>query len=104
MRGSTRRGLLDQHHGWRCEPGVGSFYHYFRGRLERLWAGITIPNAICFSPDGTIAYYCDTPSRTIMRVATDPRNGRPLAAPETFLGPLDGSPMALSPMQMAISG
>lgn len=78
--------------GWRCEPGVGSFYHYFRGRLERLWAGITIPNAICFSPDGTIAYYCDTPSRTIMRVATDPRNGRPLAAPETFLGPLAGSP------------
>lgn len=78
--------------GWKCEPGAGSFYHYFRGKLTALWQGITIPNAICFAPDGTMAYFCDSPTRNIMKVRTAPADGMPLGEPEIFLSQVDISP------------
>lgn len=46
--------------GKRAETGAGSIYRYYRGRVERLFDGITIPNAICFSPDGRQAHFADT--------------------------------------------
>lgn len=70
---------------WQAENGAGSIYRYYRGQLERLWDGITIPNAICFSPDGRTAYFTDTPTRRIMRVDTDPSNGRVLGQPQDFV-------------------
>jgi sugar lactone lactonase YvrE len=37
---------------------------------------ITIPNAICFSPDGATAYFTDTITASLMRVAIDPDQQR----------------------------
>ncbi|OYX01560.1 MAG: hypothetical protein B7Z15_19515 [Rhizobiales bacterium 32-66-8] len=59
------------------EPG-GSVYHYRAGVLTTIKSGIRIPNATCFSPDGRIAYWTDTPTRQILQVATDPASGLPI--------------------------
>jgi len=40
--------------------GAGSIYWFFKGELRTLYTGITVSNSICFSQDGTIAYYTDT--------------------------------------------
>lgn len=77
---------------WDCAPGAGSFYHYFRGRITPLWQGITIPNAICFAPDGTLAYFTDTVTGRLMRVATDPADGRPQGEPQVFASGFGGGP------------
>lgn len=52
--------------GKNTEPGAGAIYRYYKGRLELLYSDITISNAICFAPDGSCAYYTDTPTRRIM--------------------------------------
>ncbi|OCX64503.1 hypothetical protein BFP70_10690 [Thioclava sp. SK-1] len=54
--------------GRRAQPGAGAIYRYWRGTLRSVVQGITIPNAICFSPDGTTAYYADTPQQKIFAV------------------------------------
>lgn len=59
------------------EPG-GAVYHYRAGVLTTIKSGVKIPNATCFSPDGRIAYWSDTPTRKIMQVATDPATGLPI--------------------------
>lgn len=56
----------------------GSLYHYRAGKLTTLKSGVAIPNATCFSPDGKIAYWTDTPSRKIMQCPTDPATGMPI--------------------------
>ena len=43
------------------------------------------PNAICFSPDRTYAYYADTLTCKIMRLALAPQDGWPEGDPEVFL-------------------
>jgi len=78
--------------GWGSEPRAGAWYHYLNGRIRRLWSGVTIPNAACFSPDGRIAYFTDTPTGRIMQVQTDPATGLPLAAPQPFVADLEGPP------------
>src|SRR5690554_1604184 len=60
------------------EASIGSVYHYRAGTLTTLKSGIKIPNATCFSPDGRIAYWTDTPTKKIMQVATDPATGLPV--------------------------
>lgn len=47
---------------------VGSFYQYSAEHgLRRLaLPNAAIPNSICFSPDGAIMYYCDSPQRRIL--------------------------------------
>ncbi|GLQ09417.1 gluconolactonase [Devosia yakushimensis] len=59
------------------ETPIGSVYHYRAGTLTTLKSGIKIPNATCFSPDGTIAYWSDTPTKQIMQCPTDPATGLP---------------------------
>lgn len=59
------------------EIPIGSVYHYRAGTLTTLKSGIKIPNATCFSPDGTIAYWSDTPTKKIMQCPTDPATGLP---------------------------
>lgn len=66
------------------EHGAGAIYWYFRGELRLLYPGITIPNAICFSPDGGTAYFADTETNRIMRVACEPETGLPVGEPELF--------------------
>ncbi len=71
------------------EPG-GSVYHYRAGQLTTLKSGISIPNATCFSPDGRIAYWSDTPTKKIMQVATDPDTGLPVGEWTLFADVADG--------------
>jgi sugar lactone lactonase YvrE len=70
--------------GKAAERGAGAIYRYCRGELRRLFAGITIPNAICFAPDGQTAYFCDTPTRRIRRQALDPA-GWPVGEPSDLV-------------------
>src|SRR3954462_3072104 len=56
--------------GRKAEKAAGAIYHFHRGELKRLYANVTIPNAICFSPDGTIAYSTATKTARLQRVTT----------------------------------
>lgn len=83
--------------GKEAEKHAGAIYHVARGKVTTLFADITIPNAICFSPDGTIAYFTDTMSGKLMRVAIDPATALPTGSPEVFFdhrggdGGIDGA-------------
>lgn len=59
------------------EPEVGAVYQYRAGRMEQLFDRITIPNSICFSPDGRTAYFTDTPTRRILKRPIDSDTGLP---------------------------
>ena len=65
-------------------PGRGSIWRWYRGELRRLFSGLTIPNSICFSPDGRFAHFSDTLTHRIQRVALD-ADGWPVGEPETFI-------------------
>jgi sugar lactone lactonase len=82
--------------GRRAEQGMGAIYALHGGELSRLFANITIPNAICFSPDGATGYFADTEENALYRVEVDPSTGLPAGAPEVLLrhrdvGGLDGA-------------
>lgn len=67
------------------EPGEGgAIWRYYKGSLTKLYDGIRIPNAICFSPDRRLAYYADTPALRIMKQNLDPVDGFPEGEPEVF--------------------
>ena len=70
--------------GKRAEKGGGAIWRWYRGEVRQLFGGITIPNAICFTPDGLAAHFCDTVSGQIMRVALD-ADGWPKSEPEIWL-------------------
>nr|WP_295889514.1 SMP-30/gluconolactonase/LRE family protein [uncultured Devosia sp.] len=71
------------------EPG-GAVYHYRAGALTTIKSSVKIPNATCFSPDGRIAYWSDTPTKKIMQVATDPTTGLPVGEWTLFADVSDG--------------
>ena len=71
------------------EAAIGSVYHYRAGTLTTLKSGIRIPNATCFSPDGRIAYWTDTPTRKILQCPTDPETGLP-AGEWTLFADIEG--------------
>lgn len=77
--------------------GAGSIYWFFKGELRTLYTDITVSNSICFSQDGTIAYYTDTATGLLMRTACDPATGLPVGEPKVFVdhrsskGYVDGS-------------
>ena len=83
--------------GRKAENGAGAIYHFGSGELRRLYAGISIPNAICFSPDGATAYFTDTRKAILYRVAIDPTNALPTSDPAPLfdhrggVGGLDGA-------------
>lgn len=70
--------------GKQAEEGAGSVYRFHDGHLIRLFEGMTIPNAICFSPDRKFAYFTDTLTQVIQRQALD-QNGWPEGSPTTFV-------------------
>ena len=81
--------------GRRGEHGVGNVYHYRAGVLNRIISGVSIPNSICFSPDGRTAYFTDA-GAMIRKCATDPDTGMPIGEWEDFfsiegMGGADGS-------------
>jgi sugar lactone lactonase YvrE len=83
--------------GKKAETGAGAIYWHLRGEVRRLYASISIPNSICFSPSGDAAYFTDSMDNRMMRVACDPATGLPKGEPEIFFdnrgdkGALDGS-------------
>ena len=58
--------------GRKAEAHAGAIYALHRGEIQRLFPGITIPNAICFSPDGSIGYFGDTAENVLYRVSRAP--------------------------------
>ncbi len=66
------------------DPGRGSIWRWYRGELRQLYSGLTIPNSICFSPDGRFAHFSDTLTHRIQRVALD-QDGWPAGNAETFV-------------------
>ncbi len=82
--------------GLQAENGLGAIYALHDGEIRRLYADITIPNAICFSPDGGVGYFADTRRNVLYRVALDPATGLPIDAPQALYhqvgeGSLDGA-------------
>lgn len=67
--------------GRKAEEQAGTIYWFFKGEVRRLFSHITIPNAICFSPDGAIGYFADTHENRLYRVACDPETGLPVDDP-----------------------
>lgn len=67
------------------EAGAGSLYRWYRGELRRLREELTTPNAICFAPDRSCAYYADTKTRIIWRQPLDAEHGWPTGARAVFL-------------------
>lgn len=65
--------------------GAGTIYRYYEGTLTPVVEKITIPNAICFSPDRAFVYYADTMTGKIMRQTLEAQNGWPDGDPEVFL-------------------
>ncbi len=70
--------------GKKAETGTGSIYWFFKGELRRLFAGVSIPNSIAFSSDGTVAYYTDSARGLLMRTQCDPATGLPEGEPKLF--------------------
>lgn len=82
--------------GRNAEQGGGAIYALYRGRIALLYRGITIPNAICFSPAGDIGYFADTATNVLYRVPLDPLTGLPAGEPTALIrhqgvGGLDGA-------------
>ena len=70
--------------GLGAEAGRGAIYRYFRGEVRKLYEGITIPNAICFAPDGDFAFFTDTAEGVIWRQRID-RAGWPSGEAEPLI-------------------
>jgi sugar lactone lactonase YvrE len=82
--------------GRNAEHELGAIYALHRGEISRLYGQITIPNAICFSPDGSIGYFADTARNTLFRVDLDPATGLPRGEPAALVirrggGGIDGA-------------
>src|SRR5690606_7112895 len=78
------------------DEGAGTVYQYRAGQLDRVFDAITIPNSICFAPDGRTGYLADTSSNLIQKCALDPATGLPAGPWEAFahtgeLGSPDGA-------------
>jgi sugar lactone lactonase YvrE len=57
--------------------------------VQKIIADITIPNAICFSPDGRWAYFTDA-GAMIRKCALDPETGTPIGAWQDFFASTEG--------------
>jgi sugar lactone lactonase YvrE len=81
--------------GRQAERGLGAIYALHGGELSRLYDHITIPNAICFSADGTIGYFADTAENVLFRVELDAATGLPCREPSALVtrrgGGIDGA-------------
>ena len=74
--------------GKESERGAGAIYRWRAGEVRRLHPGVSVPNAICFDPDRSLAFWTDTPSRVIRRQPVHPETGWPEgeAVPHVDLG------------------
>lgn len=65
--------------------GAGTIYRFYRGALTPVVRAVTIPNAICFAPDRSCAYYADTVTGKVMRQPLEREHGWPEGEAEVFL-------------------
>lgn len=70
--------------GKNAEAGAGAIYWFFRGEVRRLYANVSIPNSIAFSPDGAVAYFTDSATGLLKRTACDPKTGLPHGEAKIF--------------------
>ncbi len=82
--------------GRKAERELGAIYALHRGEIVRLFPNITIPNAICFSADGSIGYFTDSAENVLYRVELNPDTGLPRSTPTVLVrhrggGDLDGA-------------
>ena len=70
--------------GKKAETGAGAIWRWYRGELRPLFREISIPNSICFAPDGTAAHFSDTAQGKVMKVALDSA-GWPKGEPVVWL-------------------
>lgn len=63
--------------GSKSESELGSIYRFNNGQLNKLASHITVPNSICFSPKGDLAYFTDTPGQVIWKWELD-SDGNPV--------------------------
>ncbi|WKN21965.1 SMP-30/gluconolactonase/LRE family protein [Azotobacter vinelandii] len=71
--------------GKQAQYKAGAIYRYFRGELRPLFPGMTIPNAICFSPDRRYGYFADSAERMLWRQRLAESDGWPVGDPEPFV-------------------
>jgi sugar lactone lactonase YvrE len=71
--------------GKKAETGAGAIYRYHRGELRKLFAPISISNAISFTPDRRFAQFADTALGKVWRVALDAADGWPSGEPDLFI-------------------
>lgn len=80
-----------------AQKHAGAIYWHRKGEVRRLYPSISIPNSICFAPDGATAYFADSGKNILFRVDCDPASGLPAGEPSVFLdhrgrqGGFDGS-------------
>jgi sugar lactone lactonase YvrE len=70
--------------GRKAEKGAGAVWRWYRGELRQLYEGVTIPNSICFAPDGRAVHFSDTALGKVMKVALD-AEGWPKGDPHLWL-------------------
>ncbi|SDQ71989.1 SMP-30/gluconolactonase/LRE family protein [Pseudovibrio sp. Tun.PSC04-5.I4] len=70
--------------GHKAEKGAGSLYRFFKGELAKVSGDITIPNSLCFSPDGSVAYFSDTVTSQIIKWSLNAQTGLPEGPAEIF--------------------
>ncbi|MEP3417884.1 MAG: SMP-30/gluconolactonase/LRE family protein, partial [Lentilitoribacter sp.] len=94
-------GRADRQHGFwistmgkNAEQDAGAIYRFYKGELRCLHKNITIPNAICFSPNGDTAYFADSMEKTVFKQRLDIQTGWPINDAETFIDftPMDKTP------------
>ncbi|GLR24578.1 gluconolactonase [Ciceribacter naphthalenivorans] len=77
--------------------GAGAIYHVAGKVVTRIFDKVSIPNSICFSPNGEIGYFVDSRVNILMRVPVSPTTGLPTGQAEPFIdgrdrpGVFDGS-------------
>jgi len=71
--------------GKQGEDAAGAIYHVAGSTVTRLYDKVSIPNAICFSPDGKTGYFADSADNRLMTVDLDPATGLPLGAPRVLV-------------------
>lgn len=80
-----------------ADTGAGAIYHVAGTQVTKLFEAVSIPNGICFSPDGAVGYFNDSKVNHMMRVDLNPETGLPRGAPSVFIdqsgrkGVIDGS-------------
>lgn len=94
-------GRADRQHGFwvstmgkNAEQDAGAIYRFYKGELRCLHKNITIPNAICFSPNGDTAYFADSMKKCVFKQRLDVQTGWPIAEAEIFIDftPMDKTP------------